>query len=91
MNRKQELLTFLDYVLKDQLVGVYYLDKMMGIVHYSIYSDDSINVLKEKLSALPETLEDDMLKILLWKTGESEEYLIGVYEGIVMAEKETNQ
>ena len=81
--RKTELLNFLKYLQPGHLVGIYYLDKTMGIVHFSIYSEDTLNVLQDKLKTFNDQLDDAMLKILLWKASDSQDYLTGVYDGIV--------
>lgn len=81
--RKTELLNFLKYLQLCKYVGIYYVDKTMGIVHYSVYSNENIDVLREKLKTFNDSLDDDMLKILLWKVSDSKEYLTGVYDGLV--------
>ena len=83
MNRKQELINFIKCVKEGQLVGVYYLDKPMGIVHFFIYSYQDLEQLLAKIKPFNNQLDDDFIKILLWKASDSEEYLSGVYDGLV--------
>jgi len=83
MNRKQELLNFIKCVRDGQLVGVYYLDKPMNIVHYFVYSYSDLDALQDKLRPFNNQLDDDFIKILLWKVSDSQEYLDGVYDGLI--------
>ena len=81
--RKQKFIDFVQFTDDAQLIGVYYLDKLLNIIHYSIYSFEDRARLIDEIKKLDDGLEDDLIKIHLWLASESKDYLIGVYDGLV--------
>lgn len=80
--RKAELLEFLCYVPDGQYVAIYYEDKNMQMLHYSIYEYIELETLKEKVRSFKDDLDGDIVKIVGWKSSVFEEYLTGVYDGL---------
>lgn len=83
MSKKSELIKFLDYVQENHSVGIYYLDKTMNIPHYSIYKYNELDVLRGKIKNFNADLDDDLIKVLMWRSSDSLDYLTGVYDGIM--------
>lgn len=81
--RKNDLLMFLDYVPDGNLVGVYYVDKVLDLIHYSVYEKSDFGTLKEKIELFNDDLDDSVMQILSWEQSDSEPYLVGVYDGLV--------
>ena len=87
-NRKTELNNFLDYIPENNLVAIYYIDKSLNIPHYTIYDYSEIPLLREKAKHFNNDLEDDLIKVLQWRTSDSKDYLTGVYDGLIDATDE---
>ena len=83
MSKKKELLSFIDGVPPGKLIGIYYLDKLLDIVHYSVFDQDHHCELVKKVEAMRDSLEDDIVSVIHWRVGISLDYLRGVYDGIV--------
>ena len=89
MNRKKDLQSFLDTVPSNHFVGLYYKDLNLNISHYSIYKYSDISILREKLEKFNSDLDDGLIRVLLWKSAETEEYLTGVYDGVTASDDNT--
>lgn len=87
-NRKSELNNFLEYIPENHSVAIYYLDKSLNIPHYTIYDYSEISLLREKVKHFNNDLEDDLMKVLQWRSSESKDYLTGVYDGLMDATDE---
>ena len=83
-SRKSELLNFIDHLAPTSKVGIYYVDKELNIKHYSIYSYDGLDVLHNKLNSFDEDLDDKLIRIITWAESETDDYLLGIYEGLTV-------
>lgn len=84
MTKKAELINYIDAVPDDFSIGVYYLDKMLNILHYNIYKKSESENLLEKVEKFDNNLEDDFIRVESWRSSPSLDYLVGIYDGLLI-------
>ena len=84
MTKKAEITKYIENVPENFSIGIYYLDKMLNILHYSVYNKETVDQLKEKIEKFDNNLEDEFLHIVSWKSSPSVDYLVGIYDGLLI-------
>lgn len=83
MSRKEDLIEFLTLVPADHKVGIYYMDKEFKILHYKVYANVEIPLLKKTLTLLDDELEDQVIRVMDWKSSLAEQQLTQIYDDMV--------
>ena len=80
MSRKEDLIEFITLVPADHKVGIYYIDKELKILHFKVYTVAEIPQLKKVLNLLDDDLEDQVIRVMDWKSSMSEQQLTEIYD-----------